>query len=100
MRSIKKKLPLPLLTMSALVAGRSTIAAAHERHSIYSAGEPGDPKKPSRTIEIAMSEMAFDPYKIEVKRGEQIRFVLRNVGTEQPKSFGSLRRQEHSNIRV
>ena len=82
MRSIKKRLPLALLTMSALVAGWTTIAAAHEHHSTYSAGEPGDPKKPSRTIEIAMSEMAFEPYKIEVKRGEQVRFVLHNVGTE------------------
>jgi uncharacterized cupredoxin-like copper-binding protein len=82
MRSIKKKLPLPLLMMSALVTGWSTMATSHEQHSTYSAGEPGDPKKPSRTIEIAMSEMAFDPYKIEIKRGEQIRFVIRNVGTE------------------
>ena len=81
MRSIKK-LPVALLTMSPLVAGWSTMAASHEQHSTYSAGEPADPKKPSRTIEVAMSEMAFDPFKIEVKRGEQIRFVLRNVGSE------------------
>lgn len=80
MRFIKQT-PLTL-TMLALVVGWSTIARAHDHHSIYSAGEPGDPKKPSRAIEIAMSEMAFDPYKIEVKRGEQIRFILRNVGTE------------------
>jgi uncharacterized cupredoxin-like copper-binding protein len=81
MRLIKKRL-LALLTVPALFAGGSTMAAAHKHHSTYSAGAPGDPKKPSRTIEIAMSEMEFDPYKIEVKRGEQIRFVLRNVGTE------------------
>ncbi|MGY8710512.1 plastocyanin/azurin family copper-binding protein [Bradyrhizobium sp. 18BD] len=53
----------------------------HGQHESYSAGEPGDPAKPSRTIEIAMSEMDYNPFKIEVKRGEQIRFVLRNVGT-------------------
>lgn len=52
------------------------------RHQTYSAGEPGDPAKPSRTIEIEMSEMDSNPFKIKVKRGEQIRFVLRNVGTE------------------
>ena len=59
-------------------------ARAHEQHGheSYSAGEPGDAKKPARTIEIAMSEMTFEPYRIEVKRGEQIRFVLHNVGTE------------------
>jgi uncharacterized cupredoxin-like copper-binding protein len=73
---------LALLTVPALFAGRPTIAVSHESHSTYSAGEPGDPKKPARTIEIAMSEMAFEPFKIEVKRGEQVRFVLRNAGTE------------------
>ncbi len=76
-----------LTAMGAALIALSTVAEpvrAHEHHGheTYSAGEPGDPKKPSRTIEIAMSEMEFDPYKIEVKRGEQIRFVLRNVGTE------------------
>jgi uncharacterized cupredoxin-like copper-binding protein len=59
-------------------------ATSHEQHSheTYSAGEPGDPKNPSRTIEIEMSEMKFRPFRIDVKRGEQIRFIVRNVGTE------------------
>jgi len=59
-------------------------ATSHEQHSheTYSAGEPGDPKNPSRTIEIEMSEMEFRPFRIDVKRGEQIRFIVRNVGTE------------------
>jgi uncharacterized cupredoxin-like copper-binding protein len=59
-------------------------ARAHEHHGpqSYSAGKPGDPNKPSRTIEIEMSEMAYKPFKIEVMRGEQIRFVLHNIGTE------------------
>jgi uncharacterized cupredoxin-like copper-binding protein len=58
-------------------------ANSHEQHvhHSYSAGEPGNPKKPSRTIEVEMSEMAYTPARIEVKRGEQIRFVIRNVGT-------------------
>jgi uncharacterized cupredoxin-like copper-binding protein len=57
-------------------------ARSHEHHDHFSAGEPGEPGKPSRTIEIALNEMDFAPANIEVKRGEQIRFVLRNVGTE------------------
>jgi len=77
-----KRRSLTISMILGLVAVSPTVATAHEHHSTYSAGEPGDPKKPSRTIEIAMSEMEFDPYRIEVKRGEQIRFVLRNVGTE------------------
>jgi uncharacterized cupredoxin-like copper-binding protein len=59
-------------------------ARSHEGHSheSYSAGQPGDPKKPSRTTEVDMSEMDFTPSRIDVTRGEQIRFVIRNVGTE------------------
>ncbi|MBC9879069.1 cupredoxin family protein [Bradyrhizobium sp. INPA01-394B] len=59
-------------------------ALAHEGHDHhgFSAGEPGDPKKPARTIEIALSEMSYEPSNITVKRGEQIHFVLHNVGKE------------------
>jgi len=66
------------------LAGTALPAMSHEQHSheTYSAGEPGNPKKPSRTIEVTMSEMEFTPSRIEVKRGEQIKFVIRNAGTE------------------
>ena len=59
-------------------------AHSHEQHAhqSYAAGEPGDPKQPSRTIEVGMSEMAYAPARIEVKRGEQIRFVIRNTGAD------------------
>jgi uncharacterized cupredoxin-like copper-binding protein len=71
---------LVLATLAILTAP----ALAHEQHGheSYSAGEPGNPKKPARTIEVSMSEMAYEPSRIDVKRGEQIRFVLRNVGRE------------------
>ena len=59
---------------------------AHEGHETYSAGVPGDPKKPSRTVKVKMLEdgkkMSFEPAVIEVRQGEQIRFVLQNDGTE------------------
>lgn len=74
------------ITCIALVAlsAAAAPARAHENHGhqSYSAGEPGDPTKPSRTVEVEMKEMEFTPFRIEVKRGEQIRFVIRNVGTE------------------
>lgn len=57
-------------------------AAAHDKHGGYSAGEPGDPKKPAREIVVSMNEMDYSPAVIEVKRGEQIRFAIRNAGTE------------------
>jgi uncharacterized cupredoxin-like copper-binding protein len=53
-------------------------------HSHFSAGEPGDPKRPARVVAVSMREtdgkMLFEPTRIEVKRGEQIRFVLQNEG--------------------
>jgi uncharacterized cupredoxin-like copper-binding protein len=78
-----KKMSTICVALIALSAAAAP-AASHERHDqeSYSAGEPGDPKKPSRTVEVDLSEMAFTPSRIEVKRGEQIRFVVRNVGTE------------------
>jgi uncharacterized cupredoxin-like copper-binding protein len=68
----------------ALLALTSSPAISHEQHShaTYSAGEPGNASKASRTIEVTMSEMEFNPSRIEVKRGEQIRFIVRNAGTE------------------
>lgn len=42
---------------------------------------PGDPRKVSRTIEIRMGDdMRFKPARIEVKKGETIRFLVKNGG--------------------
>jgi uncharacterized cupredoxin-like copper-binding protein len=53
-------------------------------HTHFSAGQPGNAKKPARVIEVAMIEgdgkMLYVPDRIEVRRGEQIRFVLKNNG--------------------
>jgi uncharacterized cupredoxin-like copper-binding protein len=61
----------------------SVPALAHSGH-VFAAGEPGDPKKPYRTIELTMSDgngtMTYEPNQIEVKKGEQIMFVLLNAG--------------------
>jgi uncharacterized cupredoxin-like copper-binding protein len=77
------KLALPPFTILAfqLALSVATPLSAHEG-THFSAGEPGDPKKPARTIEIVMKEeygaMEYVPNRIEVKRNEQIRFVLKN----------------------
>jgi uncharacterized cupredoxin-like copper-binding protein len=74
---------LLLRAMSAIIP-----ASAHEDHGIFSAGEPGDPKKPARAIRVLMldygdeKDMKFEPAVITVRKGEQIRFVLENGGTE------------------
>ena len=53
-------------------------------HTHFSAGVPGNPKRPARVVEIVMKEgdgkMEYVPNRVEVKRNEQIRFVLKNVG--------------------
>jgi uncharacterized cupredoxin-like copper-binding protein len=61
---------------------------AHEDHGKFSAGQPGDPNKPARTIHVLMRDdgneqnMRFEPALITVRKGEQIRFLLENGGTE------------------
>ena len=56
----------------------------HHSHSGFAAGDPGDPKKPARIVLVTMREsdgkMIFIPGKVEVKRGEQIKFILTNSG--------------------
>jgi len=58
--------------------------AGHSHDESFSAGEPGDAKKPARIVQVTMGEsdgkMTFMPAKIEVKKGEQIKFMLRNNG--------------------
>lgn len=48
-------------------------------------GQPGDPKKPARIINVTMKEtqdgkMLFMPDKVAVRKGEQVKFVLKNAG--------------------
>src|SRR5436190_21579817 len=54
--------------------------------SFKSASTDIDPKKPARVVEVKMFEgsgkMGFEPARIEVRRGEQVRFVLQNDGEE------------------
>ena len=63
-----------------VAAGPSPLAA----HGDSSVGEPGDPKRPARTVEIVMSEgsdgMRFTPDRVEARRGEQVRFTIHNAG--------------------
>lgn len=63
-------------------AGQGT--PGHHHGESFAAGEPGNPKKPARIVQVTMGEtngkMVFMPAKLEVKKGEQVRFVLRNNG--------------------
>ena len=77
------------LIAGALLVGfvdAGAVAYAHESHQSFAAGEPGDPQKPARTIKVVMREvgkkMAFEPALVAVRKGEQIRFVLENIGID------------------
>ena len=44
-------------------------------------GRTGDPKQVTRTVRVEMADtMRFTPGSIEVKRGDTVRFVVRNSG--------------------
>ena len=84
-------LSLAALSLAALVGAALPIhgslvalpAAAHTGQA-FAAGEPGDAAKPFRVIEITMTDgpgsMSYSPDRIEVRKGEQIKFVLKNTG--------------------
>jgi uncharacterized cupredoxin-like copper-binding protein len=47
----------------------------------YPWGREGDPRKASRTIRVDMADtMRFDPGEVKVKRGDTVKFVVRNTG--------------------
>ncbi len=75
---------LALTALAALPAAAGPGGAGHGHGDEYAFGQEGDPAKPSRVVEVEMLEangkMLFKPDRIEVERGEQIRFVLRNSG--------------------
>lgn len=71
---MKKHLIASALTLSLICIG----ALADEISE--SVGSPGDPSKVSRTIEITAVENRFKPSEINVKQGETIKFVVKNIG--------------------
>ena len=70
----------------------AVLAAAHSGHGQegkaravskeeHAWGREGDPKKAVRTIDIDMSDnMRFTPSEVKVKRGDTVKFVVRNSG--------------------
>jgi uncharacterized cupredoxin-like copper-binding protein len=86
------KLALAAITLATMFAASPALAApgaagqSHAHSATFAAGEPGDANKPSRTVKVIMREdgrkMLFEPNKITVRKGEQIRFVLDNAGAK------------------
>ena len=76
-------LAVPMFLLAPYLALAAPGAPGHS-HATFSAGEPGNPKQPSRVVNITMREgdgkMMYIPEKIEVRKGEQIKFIIRNNG--------------------
>ena len=84
---------VPLLTLAALIAA-APAAFAHgdedqapprrfdpAQVEVTDFGQEGNPRKVTRTIQVDMADtMRFTPESLAVKRGETVRFVVRNGG--------------------
>lgn len=83
MKLFSLKLAGLALALSAGAAFAGPGAAGHHDGEV-AYGKPGDPKKPARLVQISMGErhgkMQFIPDRIEIRRGEQVKFQLRNNG--------------------
>jgi uncharacterized cupredoxin-like copper-binding protein len=81
---IASTLALALLSTGAFAHGDEDHSAADKGHEGHAAamGKPGDAKKVSKTIAIDMSDaMRFTPSNISVKRGDTVKFMIKNSGT-------------------
>ena len=68
----------PLAVAACLLALSSPVWAA-PAHT-YDFGQPAPAAKATRSIEVVLNDMSFDPKAIQVKAGETVRFVLVNKG--------------------
>jgi uncharacterized cupredoxin-like copper-binding protein len=65
-------------TAAWLAAGSAALADAGHKHG-GAIGEPGDKAKATRTVTITIRDNLYEPETVEVKKGETIRFVLKNT---------------------
>jgi uncharacterized cupredoxin-like copper-binding protein len=62
----------------ALASGINSTGHSHDDRAI---GKPGEASQVDRTIDIEMNDsMRFIPDKLNVKQGETIRFMIKNIG--------------------
>ena len=65
-----------------LSAGQTAYAAGEHEHGEDGrvAGEPGNIKDVARTVEVVMRDNYYEMESIQVKKGETVRFVVKNEG--------------------
>lgn len=69
----------PVIAVMALFFGATAMASVD--HGKDDIGRPGASADVTRTVEVKMGDISFEPKKIDVKPGETVRFVLRNEGS-------------------
>jgi uncharacterized cupredoxin-like copper-binding protein len=87
--------------LAAVIVALAPAALAHGPEAHSPVGEPGKASAVTRTIGVKMSDtMRFHPENISVRRGETVRFVVKNDGLE-PHEFmlGEIKAlQEHAEV--
>jgi uncharacterized cupredoxin-like copper-binding protein len=69
------------LSTGALAGGNHAGGHGHDDHGDDAIGKPGTAAKVTRTITVEMSDaMRYTPSDIQVRQGETVRFVVRNLG--------------------
>ena len=75
---------LAMVVAATLAVPTGKVAYAHGDEHETAYGKPGDPKKPGRIVQVVMREqdgkMIFIPNTLRIRKGEQVRFQLRNIG--------------------
>jgi uncharacterized cupredoxin-like copper-binding protein len=67
----------------------------------YRFGTPGDERGIARTVEIlASDDLRFSPVKIEIRAGETIRFVVKNVGSTRHEFAVGDRAAQHAHAQI
>ena len=70
-----------VVALGVLSGAVPALADPGHAHGTMSIGKPGKAQQATRTVEVIMDdEMRFTPPKVDVKRGETVRFVVKNVG--------------------
>ena len=75
-----------IVAAATLTSASFGVAYGHGDEHDTAYGKPGDSKKPARVVQVVMRDadgkMLFIPDKVRVKKGEQVRFMLRNNGVQ------------------
>lgn len=80
MKNMKTGL-VPAIALAFALSTPAFAAGSHKGGHDYSQiGEPGKASEVSRTVEVVMGDIYFEPEEIAVLKGETIRFVVRNDG--------------------